>query len=67
MVTILVATQIIRITQNAIQLHRQNIAFNKNLKWFDDNEITERDFKTQREAFQLLKYYLEKQICEEVE
>lgn len=67
MVTILVATQIIRITQNAIQLHRQNIAFNKNLKWLDDNEVTERDFETQREVFRLLKYYLEKQIDEEVE
>lgn len=62
MVTVLVATQIIRITQNAIQLHRQNKQFKKDLAWIRDNNITERDFDVQRDCFYLLRQWLEKEL-----
>lgn len=60
--TVLVITQIIRITQNAIQLHRQNKAIDKDLAWLKDRDITERDFDVQRDCFYLLRTYLEQQM-----
>lgn len=60
--TVLVLTQIIRVTQNAIQLHRQNKKINKDLAWIMDNDISERDFEVQRDCFYLLRMYLEKQL-----
>lgn len=54
MVTVLVATQIIRITQNAIQLHRQNKKIDQTLGWIKSNDISERDFEIQREVFYML-------------
>lgn len=62
MVTILVATQIIRITQNAIQLYRQEKAIAKDLAWIKDNDISERDFDVQRDCFYLLRDYLEREM-----
>lgn len=61
MVTILVVTQIIRITQNTINLHRQNVEFKRNCEWVKDANITKRDFETQRENFYLLNEWLKKQ------
>lgn len=58
MVTVLVMTQIIRITQDAIQLHRQEKAIEKDLAWIKDNDISERDFDVQRECYYLLREYL---------
>ena len=58
--TVLVATQIIRITQNAIQLHRQNEKIGQTLKWIEDNDISERDFEIQREVFYMLHEKLKK-------
>ena len=52
--TVLVATQIIRITQNAIQLHRQNKKIDQTLGWIKSNDISERDFEIQREVFYML-------------
>lgn len=54
MVTVLVATQIIRISQNALQLHRQEHEIKKTLSWIEDNDISERDFEVQREVFLML-------------
>ena len=54
MVTVLVATQIIRITQNHISLRRQNKEFDENLQWIKENEISKRDFEVQRKVFYLL-------------
>ena len=54
MVTVLVATQIIRITQNFISLRRQNKAFSKDLQWIKENEISKKDFDVQRKVFYLL-------------
>lgn len=54
MVTVLVATQIIRITQNFISLRRQNKELDKDLQWIRDTEIYKRDFEVQRKVFYLL-------------
>lgn len=54
MVTVLVATQIIRITQNAIQLHIQNKKIEKAIGWIKDNDISQRDFEIQREVYMML-------------
>ena len=54
MVTVLVATQIIRVTQNHISLRRQNKAFSKDLQWIKENDISKKDFEVQRKVFQLL-------------
>lgn len=56
--TTLVVTQIIRVTQNAINLHRQNNEIKKTIKWFEDRDVSERDFDVQRECFYLLRDYL---------
>lgn len=58
MVTVLVATQVIRITQNAIQLHRQRVEIDKTLDWFKERDVSERDFDVQRECFYLLRDWL---------
>lgn len=54
MVTVLVATQIIRITQNAIQLHHQQKQIDKAVGWIKDNDVSERDFEIQRAVFMML-------------
>ena len=62
MVTVLVLTQVIRITQNAIQLHWQEKAIAKDLAWIKDNDISERDFDVQRDCYYLLRDYLEREM-----
>ena len=59
--TTLVITQIIRLIQNAINLHRQNQAIKRDLSWIKDRDITQRDFDVQKECFYLLREWLEKQ------
>ena len=54
MVTVLVATQLIRITQNHISLFRQEKKIEKSLMWIKENDVSERDFEIQREVFYLL-------------
>ena len=54
MVTVLVATQIIRITQNAISLYRQEHQIKKTLGWIKDNDVSERDFEIQRAVYMML-------------
>lgn len=54
MVTVLVATQIIRITQNQISLFRQEKKIEKAVGWIKDNDLSERDFEIQRKVFYLL-------------
>lgn len=60
--TVLVVTQIVRITQNAIQLHRQEQAIQRQLSWLSDKYVTEEDFDNQRTAFLLLRMWLEKEL-----
>ena len=58
MVTVLVATQVIRIAQNTINLVWQNKAIKRDLSWIKDRNITREDFDCQREAFYLLRDWL---------
>ena len=58
MVTILVITQVGRITQNTIQLHRQNILFKEQLSQLKD--VTQEDFDNQRKAYKLAIEYFER-------
>ena len=58
MVTVLVATQLVRISQNHIQLMREKKQLEKNIAWLNDNEITAQDLNTQRAVYQMLYSYL---------
>ena len=58
MVTVLVATQVIRITQNAIQLYRQNKIIKQQLK--DVEDITSFDIQRQRLMQEYIITYFEK-------
>lgn len=60
--TVLVLTQIVRLIQNAIQLHRQEKAIARDLAWIKDRDISERDFDAQRDCFYLLRDYLEREM-----
>ncbi len=53
--TVLVITQIIRVTQNAISLYRQERDIKRQLSWLKDRDITQEDFDIQREVFRLLR------------
>ena len=56
MVTVLVVTQIIRVTQNHIQLCRQYRLLKKQLAQIDD--VTQDDLDIQRKAYKLIvKHY----------
>lgn len=63
MITVLVVTQVIRVTQNHIQLYRQRKEIEKTLGWIKENDISEHDFEVQRDCFYLLKQFLEKELC----
>ena len=60
--TVLVLTQIVRLIQNAIQLHRQEKAIARDIAWIKDRDISERDFDAQRDCFYLLRDYLEREM-----
>lgn len=64
MVTILVATQIIRITQNAINLHREKNEIKKHIGWIQDYYPTDEDFRNQHECYRLLREWLEWKVEE---
>jgi len=65
--TILVLTQIIRITQNHISLRRQNKLFDKEVSELKDIEVKKEDFENQRKAYRLLAERLEMELMKEVE
>jgi hypothetical protein len=60
--TVLVLTQIIRITQNYISLRRQNVLYKKQLGELADLEISKEDFEYQRKAYRLIVEKLEGEI-----
>ena len=60
--TVLVATQIVRMIQNAVQLHKQNILFKEQLGQLAECNPTEQDFETQRKAYRLIVEYLEHRV-----
>lgn len=57
MTTVLVATQVIRITQNFVQLSRQNKAIRRELERV--GEITDEDIATQKRFFKTACEYLD--------
>ena len=59
--TVLVVTQIIRLVQNAVSLHRQKLEIERNLNWFDEREVTKEDFDCQREVMYLLREKLKQE------
>lgn len=64
MVTVLVLTQVIRVTQNAISLYRQERETRRSITWLKNHYAEEEDFENQREAFRLLREYLEDRMEE---
>ena len=69
--TVLVITQIVRLIQNAVQLHRQNVLLKEQLGRLADCNPTKQDFENQRKAYQLIVDYLEEKaqckICDKEE
>ena len=63
--TALVLTQIIRLIQNSINLHRQNLAIKRDVAWLKDRDVTQKDFDAQRECFYLLRNWLRRQERED--
>lgn len=63
--TVLVITQIIRVSQNHIQLYRQKKHLDENLSWIRDTDITKKDFEVQREVYRLLLEKLRKEADEQ--
>lgn len=57
--TVLVITQIVRVIQNTVQLHRQNVLFKEQLGQLAECNPTKQDFENQRKAYQLIVNYLE--------
>lgn len=60
--TALVVTQIIRVTQNHFNLHRQKVLFKKQLAQISD--ITDDDLKRQKEVYAMLYEVLKKKMDE---
>lgn len=55
-ITLILITQVIRVTQNGISLYRQNKAIEKELAGLD---ITNEDLATQRKAYRLAVKFFE--------
>lgn len=65
MITVLVATQVIRITQNHIQLMRQKKKIDDAVGWIKDNDVSERDFEVQRRVYYKLDELLTERLKQE--
>ena len=63
--TVLVLTQIIRLIQNAVNLHRQNVLFKKQLGQIKD--VTDEDIDRQKKAYGLIIEYLEHRVAQKME
>ena len=63
--TVLVVTQIIRVTQNAITLRRQTRMMKKRLDAIED--VTNEDLRMQKKAYSLIVEYLEHRVAEKRE
>ena len=64
--TVLVITQVVRVTQNMFQLHRQNTLYNRQLQELADMEVKKQDFEMQRKAYRLIVEKLERDLDEEI-
>lgn len=65
--TILIISQVIRITQNAINLHRQRKEFEHNLGHLKDLEATKEDFRMQQKFYRLAVQKLERENMTKME
>lgn len=63
--TILIISQVIRVTQNAINLHRQKIMFERDLKGLSDLELTKEDFRMQQRFYRLAVEKMEREKLSE--
>lgn len=63
--TVLVITQIIRVTQNHIQIRKQNVVYKKQLGELADLEIQKEDFEYQKKAYRLIVEKLQGEILRE--
>ena len=63
--TVLVATQVIRVAQNHIQLRRQRKKIDDTMSWIKDNDISQVDFDVQREVFYRLRDKLRREDNQE--
>ena len=64
--TVLVLTQIIRVTQNHISLRRQNMFFDKEVGELRDIEVKKEDFENQRKFYRLATEKLERERLKEI-
>ena len=64
--TVLVITQIVRLIQNAVQLHRQNVLLKEQLGHLADCNPTKQDFENQRKAYRLIVDYLEEKAQDKI-
>lgn len=62
--TALVLTQVIRLVQNTISLHRNNVLYKQQLGDLADCEVRKEDFEKQKEAYRLIVEYLRKEMEE---
>lgn len=62
--TVLVITQVIRITQNTISLHRNNVLYKKQLGELADMQLKKEDFEYQKKAYRLIVERLQKEGAE---
>ena len=65
--TVLVLTQIIRITQNHISLRRQNVLYKKQLGELAELEIRKADFENQRKFYKLAVEKIERELLKETD
>lgn len=59
MTTVLVITQVIRVTQNAIMTYRQGVSFKRDLDSLAECNPTKEDFEMQRKAYRLIVEHFE--------
>ena len=64
--TVLVITQVIRVTQNAITIRRQNKLYKRELKELADMEVRKEDFELQKKAYRLIVEWLQAEVKEGV-
>lgn len=64
--TALVLTQIIRVTQNHVQLRKQKELYEKQMGELTDLEIQKEDFEMQRKAYMLIVERLERELMQGV-
>lgn len=63
--TVLVITQVIRVTQNAISLHRNKVLFKKELGELSEMQVKKEDFELQKKAYRLIVEKLQKEGTDE--